>query len=167
MNNNTERILLSLYFPQFKSQNCSRFEDFFNSMQKDEIPLNQSYKNKIKSKMICPEKIIRSEDKRTSLMIKGIPSNISKKDIRNLFEKFGNINYLYLTKNINDEENGSVAYLNVINYKTIVPLFMNLRNFCFYSDGKLYNLNIKYSIAQGKKQLKQYIKHLNLCKYLE
>ena len=89
------------------------------------------------------------------------------KELRNLFEKFGNINYLYLTKNINDEDNGSVAYLNVINYKTIVPLFMNLRNFSFFIDGKLYNLNIMYSIAQGKKQLKQYIKHLNLCKYLE
>ena len=167
MNYNTERILLSLYFPQFKSQNCSRFEDFFQSIQSYELPLNQSYKNKIKSKVICPEKIIRNEDKRTSLMIKGIPSNISKKEVRNLFEKFGNINYLYLTKNINDEDNGSVAYLNVINYKTIVPLFMNLRNFSFFIDGKLYNLNIMYSIAQGKKQLKQYIKHLNLCKYLE
>ena len=120
MNYNTERILLSLYFPQFKSQNCSRFEDFFQSIQTYEIALNQSYKNKIKSKMICPEKIIRNEDKRTSLMIKGIPSNISKKEVRSLFEKFGNINYLYLTKNINDEDNGSVAYLNVLYIASIV-----------------------------------------------
>ena len=165
MNNGTERILLYLYFPQFKSQNCSRFETFFKSIQNNEASLNKN--NHHKSKIIYPEKIVRNEDKRTSLLIKGIPSDISKKEVRNLFEKYGNINYLYLTKNTNDEENESIAYLNVINYKTIVPLFMNLRNFHFLSNGKLYNLKIMYSTAQGKKQLKNYIKKLNFCKYLD
>ena len=165
MSYDIERILLNLYFPQFKSQTRSRFESFFLSIKEDETPLNQ--KDEYESKIICPEKIIGNEDKRTSLMIEGIPSNISKKGILNLLEKYGNINYLYLTKNINDEENGSVAYLNVINYKTIIPLFMNLRNFRFFSNGKLFSLKLKYSTAQGKKQLKHYIKHLNDCKYLD
>ena len=80
---------------------------------------------------------------------------------------FGNINYLYITKNINDEEKSSIAYLNVINYKTIIPFFMNLRNFHFYSNGKFFNLKIMYSKAQGKTELKKYIKYLNKCKYVD
>ena len=168
MNNNIEQILLFLYFPQFKSQNSSRFESFFRSLPKKE---NTSKKDstKNKSKTIYPDKIIRGEDKRTSLILKGIPSDLSKKEIRNLIEKYGNINYLYVTKNINkeEEENSSVAYLNVINYRTIIPLFMNLRNFQFFSNGKYLNLKIMYSTAQGKKQLKQYIKQIYLCQYLE
>ena len=44
---------------------------------------------------------------------------------------------------------------------------MNLKNLSFNIDGKIYNLKIMYSTAQGKKQLKQYIKHSYFCKYLE
>ena len=165
MKSDFEKTILSLYFPQFKSKNCSRFASFFQSIQKDENLLctNDNYN----SQMIYPEKIVRNEDKRTSLKIEGIPTDITKKEVRNLFEKYGNINYLYITKNINDEEKSSIAYLNVINYKTIIPFFMNLRNFHFYSNGKFFNLKIMYSKAQGKAELKKYIKYLNQCKYLD
>ena len=167
MNNNLEQLLLLLYFPKFKSHNCSRFESFFRTIQKKENPPNKG--KIIQTKTIFPDKIIRNEDKRTSLMIKGIPSEISKKEIRNIIEKYGNINYLYVTKNINskEEENSSIVYLNVINYRTIISLYMNLRNCQIYSKGKLYNLKLMYTIAQGKKQLKQYIKNINVCKNLE
>ena len=121
-----------------------------------------------RSKMIYPEKIIRNEDKRTSLIIRGIPTDLTKKEIRNLIEKYGNINYLYVTKTIKSKEQlSSIAYINVINYRTIIPLFMNLRNVSFIRDGKLYKLKIMYSAAQGKKQLKQYIKGIYFYEYLE
>ena len=97
--------------------------------------------------------------------IRGIPSNISKKEIRNLIERYGNINYLYIVKEKNTEIKSSVAYVNVINYKTIIPMYMNLRNFHFNMDGNVYNLKIKYSSAQGKKLLKQYMKRLYFSKY--
>ena len=157
MKNTIEQILLFLYFPQFKSQNCSRFESFFQTIQANDISLMEG--NLQRSKMIYPEKIIRNEDKRTSLIIRGIPTDLTKKEIRNLIEKYGNINYLYVTKTIKSKEQlSSIAYINVINYRTIIPLFMNLRNVSFIRDGKLYKLKIMYSAAQGKKQLKQYIK---------
>ena len=166
MKNTIEQILLFLYFPQFKSQNCSRFESFFQTIQANDISLMEG--NLQRSKMIYPEKIIRNEDKRTSLIIRGIPTDLTKKEIRNLIEKYGNINYLYVTKTIKSKEQlSSIAFINVINYRTIIPLFMNLRNVSFIRDGKLYKLKIMYSAAQGKKQLKQYIKGIYFYEYLE
>ena len=158
---NLERIFISLYFPQFKSVNCSRFELFFVSILKKEKPLNKKDNN---SKIIYPEKIVRNEDKRTSIIIKGIPIDISKKEVRNFIEKFGNINYLYITKDPNDEEKKtSITYVNLINYKSIIPLFMKLRNYKFNKNEQIYNITIMYSFIQGKKQLKRYIQQIYSC----
>ena len=157
MKNTFEQILLFLYYPQFKSHNNSRFESFFQTIQNDDISLGEGSL----SKKIYPDKIISNEDKRTSLKIEGIPTDLTKKEIRNLIEKYGNINYLYVTKiNNKREQLSSIAYINVINFRTIIPLFMNLRNISFNRNGKLYKLKIMYSSAQGKRQLKQYIKRI-------
>lgn len=151
-----ERILLLIYFPQFSSPNSSRFESFFISNFKKE---NHSNKNINKSKNIFPEKIIRNEDKRTSLLIKGIPKDMSKKEVRDFIEKYGNLNYLYIIQDINSiKKNSSIAFANVINYKSIIPIFMNLRNYKLVKNGQVYTIQIMYSSAQGKEQLKQYIK---------
>ena len=54
---------------------------------------------------------------------------MSKKEIRNCIEKYGNLNFLYIVKDLNNEKkNTSIAYVNVINYKSIIPIYMNLRN---------------------------------------
>ena len=44
---------------------------------------------------------------------------------------------------------------------------MNLRNYKFNSNGELYSLKIMYSSAQGKKQLKEYVKQAYFCQYFE
>ena len=147
-----ERILLLIYFPQFKSPNCSRFESFFISIIKKENT------NINKSKNIYPEKIVRNEDKRTSIIIKGIPKDMTKKEVRDFLEKYGNLNYLYIIKDINEENNSSIAYVNVINFKSIIPLYMNLRNYKLIKNGRIYTFKIMYSNVQGKEKLKQYIK---------
>ena len=145
MKSSLERILLTLYFPQFKSPSCSRFESLFQAISQKELSSKKKKKNK--SRIICPEKIVRNEDKRTSIIIKGIPSDIPKKDVRNLIEKYGNVNYLYVTKDLsNDEENTSIAFINVINYNSI---------------------KIMYASAQGKKQLKHYVKQEYYYEYFE
>ena len=154
-----ERILLLLYFPQFKSYECSRFESFFISFYKKEKTIKKPKNNSI---IIFPEKIIRNEDKRTSLMINGIPIDISKKEIRNIIEKYGNINYLYIIKDPKSfDNNTSIAFVNVVNYKSIIPLYMNLRNYKFNKNGKIYNIKIQYSNVQGKEKLNQYVKKIN------
>ena len=162
-----ERILLFLYYPQFSHPNCSRFESFFVSILKKE---NFSSKNKNinKSKIIFPERIVRNEDKRTSLIIRGIPLDMPKKEVRNFLEKYGNLNYLYIMKDpANFDQNSSIAYVNMINYKSIVPLFMNLRKFKFIRDEQIFDIKINYANAQGKKQLKQFIKQKYFAKYFD
>ena len=152
-----ERILLSLLFPQFNSPINSRFESLFVSTIKKEKPINKKQNNN--SKNIFPEKIVRNDDKRTSIIIKGIPTNMPKKVFKNFLIKYGNINYLYLIKSpFDSERNTSIAFINVVNYKSIIPLYMNLRNLKFEKDGQIFNFQIMYSTAQGKEQLKEYLK---------
>jgi RNA recognition motif-containing protein len=159
-----ERILLSLYYPQFKSPLNSRFETLFVSIVKMENPLN---KHIHRTNTIYPEKIARNEDKRTSIVIKGIPKSMSKNEVRNLLDKFGNINFLYIINSQTNENhnNTSIAFVNVINFKSIIPLFMNLRNYKIEKFGKTYNLKISYSSVQGKPKLKEFIQKYKFSKY--
>ena len=162
-----ERIILLLYFPQFSSPNNSRFESFFLSIAKGRNALNKKIKN---SKIIFPEKIVRNEDKRTSIIIKGIPNILSKSEFKNYLDKFGNINYFYITKETkNKRKNTSIAFINVINYKSIIPLFMDLRNLNHKNNSNIDNIEIRYSNIQGKEQLKEYVekKFIRSCKNKE
>jgi len=153
-----ELIILSLYYPQFYSPINSRFESFFHSLKKKEKKENNSNKKVYKSKKIFPEKIARNEDKRTSLLIKGIPDYYSKNDIYNYIIKFGNINFFYILKNLKNNKSTLTAFINVINYKSIIPIFMNLRNFKIINGENIYNIEVTYSKVQRKQQLKNYIK---------
>ena len=153
-----ELILLSLYYPQFYSPINSRFESFFSSLKKKEKKIINSNKKVYKSKKIFPEKIARNEDKRTSLIIKGIPDYFSKNDIYNYFTKFGNINFFYISQKLKNNKSTLTAFINVINYKSIIPIFMNLRNLKIINGENIYNIEVTYSKIQGKQKLKQYIK---------
>ena len=120
-----------------------------------------------RTNIICPEKIVRNEDKRTSLEIKGFPKNMPKNEVRDLLDKFGNINFLYIINSpaYGNNNNTSIAFVNVINFKSIIPLFMNLRNLKIEKFGKFYNLKINYSSVQGKQKLKEFIKRYKFSNY--
>ena len=147
-----DQILIQLHFPYFISPSSSRFESLFNVLNK----CNGNKKND-ESYLIFPERIIRAEDKRTSILIKNIPKNIKKKEIRSLVEKYANINFLGIT---HDRKSKSliVAYLNVINYKTIVPIFMALRKNTFNYNNQKILTKMYYSKFQGKEELKKIFK---------
>ena len=147
-----DKILIELYFPEFNSPSSSRFESLF-------IVLNKSNGNKNKnvSYKILPERIIRGEDKRTSILIKNIPKNIKKKEIRDMVEQFANINFLVITQD-KTIKNFIIAYLNVINYKSIVPIFMGLRKHFFNYNNKEIITELYYSKIQGKEELKKVFK---------
>ena len=162
---NMIRFLIFIYYPQFKSPNQSRFESLFQSILKKEKNLHETQTKTI-SKDIYPEKIIRNEDKRTSILIKGIPMDMGKKEVRFFLEQFGNLNFLYIIKDQNDaERKTSIAYINFINYRTLIPLYMNLRNYKFKRNGHIYSFQIMYSSPQGKTELKRYMKNLTSNKY--
>jgi RNA recognition motif-containing protein len=146
-----DKIIIDLYFPQFESPLSSRFESLFLFLNKND---SNAKKKNIISYTILPDQVMQGEDKRTSLIIKNIPKNIKKKEIRSLIEKYGNINFLAVSKDKNIE-NCIVAYLNVINYKSIVPIFMGLRKLSFSYLGKTFNIEINYSKVQGKDELKK------------
>ena len=150
-----DQILLDLYFPQFNSPPSSRFESLFLYLNK----INSTTKKKfVVSYTILPDQVMQGEDKRTSLIIKNIPKNVKKKEIRNMIEKYGNINFLAVSKDKNIA-NFIVAYLNVINYKSIVPIYMGLRKHTFNYQGKKINIEIYYSKVQGKDELKKLFKN--------
>ena len=151
-----DQILLQLYFPQFNSPETSRFESLFIFLNKND---SNTKKKNIVSYTIFPERIMQGEDKRTSLIIKNIPKNVKKKTIRNMIEKYGNINFLSISKDQKNINNFIVAYLNVINYKSIVPIYMGLRKQTFYYLGKKINIEIYYSKMQGKDELKKVFKN--------
>lgn len=150
-----DQILMDLYFPQFSSPPSSRFESLFLYLNK----INSTTKKKfVVSYTILPDQVMQGEDKRTSLIIKNIPKNVKKKEIRNMIEKYGNINFLAVSKDKNIA-NFIVAYLNVINYKSIVPIYMGLRKHTFNYQGKKINIEIYYSKVQGKDELKKLFKN--------
>ena len=138
-----DKILLRLYFPQFPSPASSRFESLF-------IELNKYNTTKSISYLISPE-----TDKRTSLVIKNIPKNVKKKEIRNLVQKYGNINFLALCPDSNFSD-FLIAYLNVINYKSVANIFMGLRKYTFTYFNNTYNIEINYAHIQGKEELKKF-----------
>ena len=146
-----ERIILRLYFPQFNSPLASRFQNYFNILNKAE---STKKKKKATSIIIFPDKIMQGEDKRTSIVIKNIPRNMKKKDIRNMVEKYGNINFLTIAKD-QERESYMKAYLNMINYKSIIPIYMGLRKVTFNYQGNIINIQIVYSEVQGKSELKK------------
>jgi len=148
-----DRILLHLYFPNFESPSSSRFESLFISLRKIDL-----YKKKSSiSYIISPERIIQGEDKRTTIIIKNIPKIVKKREIRSMIEKYGNINFLGLVQDENFE-NLIVAYLNVINYKSVVPIFMGLRKQTFNYFNRIIQVEILYSKIQGKEELKKVFK---------
>ena len=150
-----DKIIIDLYFPQFQSPLSSRFESLFLFLNKND---SIAKKKNIISYTILPDQVMQGEDKRTSLIIKNIPKNVKKKEIRNMIEKYGNINFLAVSKDKNIE-NFIVAYLNVINYKSIVPIYMGLRKHTFNYLGKTINIEIYYSKVQGKDELKKLFKN--------
>ena len=153
-----DSIYLQLYFSQFNSPPSSRFESLFIFLSKNDSKVKKKH---VISNIILPERVMQGEDKRTSLIIKNIPKNVKKKDIRNMIEKYGNINFLSISKDQNIN-NYIVAYLNVINYKSVVPIYMGLRKQTFNYLGKTKNIEIYYSKIQGKDELKKVFKNNNL-----
>ena len=151
----SDKIIVQLYFPHFNSPSSSRFEALFLFLDKNNG--NKNKKNNINNKIsyyIFPERVIRGEDRRTSILIKNIPKTIKKREIRSLVENFANINYLRI-KQDKKSKDFIVAYLNVINYKSVVSIFMGLRKYTFNYDNKKIVMELFYSKYQGKEELKK------------
>lgn len=145
-------ILLKFLFPKFSQPIQSRFVNFFSFSNKNTIN-----KNKV-SFIISLEKIEKGEDKRTSIIIKNIPNSINKEYINEILLGIGNINYLYLPFDKYSNKNLGFAYVNVVNYRSIILLYNKLKEYKFDKFKMKKPIEIYYSKIQGKNELTRMFK---------
>ena len=116
-------IIIDFLFPKFSKPNVSRFISSFLSHKKAK---DISVKPLHKSPTISIERIHKGEDKRTSVMIKNIPSGITKTHLNEILSNVGNINYLYIPHDKSIKKSLAFAFVNVINYKNVANLYHKL-----------------------------------------
>ena len=123
----------------------SRFKDIFSQ---------HKVKKKRKTMMVNPKNVVLGLDKRTSIIIKNIPDYISDEQFKNIVLSFSKeINFFYIPTNVKTRKNLRVAFVNVLEYKQIVPIYMGLYKMKFVYISPNTEMEICYSKVQGKEQL--------------
>ena len=154
LENREKTLILKLLFHGFNYPQESRFINLFHNPKNNRA--KNTNKTKEKSLNIEPLNIINGKDKRTSIIIKNLPNDINKEDLKSIIEPLGNINFIYiplLIKNKN-KTNYPCAYINVINYKTILKIiqkFEQIKTLNHIQNNKDFSkVEIFYSGTQGK-----------------
>ena len=130
----------------------SRFKDLFSSMK---------IKKKRKAMSVNPKNVMLGIDRRTSIIIKNIPEDITSDQFKSIVMQYNPlIDFFYVPIKIRTRKRLRVAFVNVLNYSQIVPIYMGL----IYKSKFVYNshgveMEICYSKVQGKNQLMQRFFH--------
>ena len=95
------------------------------------------------------------KDKRTTIILKNLPNDISKDDLKSIIEPLGNINFIYIPLLIKNKNKTTLpcAYINVINYKTILKIiqkFEQFKDLNYVCNKDFTKVEIFYSGTQGK-----------------
>ena len=143
-----EMIILEFLFPQYTKREIitSRFKNYFLCEQNS---IKTYYK-------ISPEKIIKSEDKRTSIIIQNLPKEMNKESLKKLLENTGNINYIYLPFDKIKNRNSGYAFINMVNYKNIINLYKKCNGIFLKGYHMKLPLLLSYSHIQGKEKMSQF-----------
>ena len=129
----------------FQYPSESRFKEFFTQ---------HKAKQKRKTMMVNPKNVNLGLDKRTSIIIKNIPDYISDDQFRSIILNLNkNIDFFYVPSNIKTRKNLRVAFVNVLESKQIVPIYMGLYKMKFVYNSPNIEMEICYSKVQGKEQL--------------
>ena len=129
----------------FKYPSESRFKEFFSQ---------NKVKKRRKTMMVNPKNALLGLDKRTSIIIKNIPDYISDEQFKKIVYAFSqNIDFFYVPMNIKTRKNLRVAFVNVLDPKQIVPIYMGLYKMKFVYNCPNIEMEICYSKVQGKEQL--------------
>lgn len=140
-------IIIEFLFPKFSRPDQSRFTSTFVPSKKTK----EFFGKKInKTFIISIDKILKGDDKRTSVMIKNLPCEITKASINEILSDVGNINYLYLPHDKFSNKCLGFAFVNVVNYKNITRLYNKLNGIKLDSFEMKRPLEICYSKVQGK-----------------
>ena len=141
----TYNKLIDIIFPKFEKPEESRFHKFFLENK------NNSFVGK--KLQLNGHKILTGEDKRTTILIKNIPRNMTKNQLKSILEKIANINYIYIPLFMLSADNLRCAFVNVVNSKSIIDIYLKLKKFNFVYDNPNTKIEISYSNLQGKKAL--------------
>ena len=163
MNSSLEEHLINslnlnkdISFSFFKHPKESRFKYLFNTLKP---------KKKRKTMSVSPKNIMLGLDKRTSIIIKNIPENISQEGFKQIILNFNPfIDFYYVPIKIRTRKNLRVAFVNVINSFQIVPIYMGLLyKIKFQYNSPDIEMEICYSKVQGKDLLmKRFFHELKL-----
>ena len=124
----------------------SRFKKFFSE--------NKPKKKKRKTMAVVPKNVMLGLDKRTSIIIKNIPDYISNAQFQKIVLSLcKDIDFFFVPLNITTRKKLRVAFVNVLNYKQIVPIYMGLYKMKFVYNNPNIEMEICYSKVQGKDQL--------------
>jgi hypothetical protein len=137
--------LIDLIFPKFEKREESRFNKFFSE--------NKGNSFIGKKLQLNGHKIFTGEDKRTTILIKNIPRNMTKNQLKLILEKIANINYIYIPLFMLSADNLRCAFVNVVNSKSIIDIYLKLKKINFVYDNPNTKIEITYSQLQGKKAL--------------
>lgn len=142
---NCEEII-SLIFPMFEQKKESRFCEFFTN--------NKCYDAKEEKRYeLNGHKIFTGEDKRSTILIKNLPRTMTKNQLKLILEKIANINFIYIPLFMLTKDNLRCAFVNVVNSKSIIDIYIKLKKLNFVYDNPNTKLEICYSYLQGKKAL--------------
>jgi len=141
----TYNKLIDIIFPKFEKPEESRFHKFFLENK------NNCFVGK--KLQLNGHKILTGEDKRTTILIKNIPRDMTKNQLKLILEKITNINYIYIPLFMLSADNLRCAFVNVVNSKSIIDIYLKLKKFNFVYDNPNTKIEISYSNLQGKKAL--------------
>ena len=140
----------------FKHPKESRFKFFFNNLKS---------KRKRKTMSVNPKNIMLGLDKRTSIIIKNIPEEFTPEQCKQIVLNFNPyIDFYYVPIKIKTRKKLRVAFVNVLNFLDIVPIYMGLlykMKFIYHNPN--IEMEVCYSKVQGKNLLiKRFFQELNL-----
>jgi RNA recognition motif-containing protein len=89
-------LILKLLFSGFSYPQESRFVNIFLSQDAIKAQSINNIKSKKKSLNIESINVTNGKDKRTTIIIKNLPNDISKDEVKSIIEPLGNINFIYI-----------------------------------------------------------------------
>ena len=147
--------LIALLYPKLSHPQKSRFSHFFNSS--DSFQVNYSFPTdslssvqitKPKNRLaISAENIDSGIDTRTSIMIKNLPTSLSKDKATSWIQSICDVDYVYIPVDQSGNKILGFAFVNVINFKDILLFCVFVHSKKGFANGK--KVEICYSKMQG------------------
>ena len=159
INNNDSSIISMKSVSHGESNSFSMIKlNCFNDGHK-KLEQSKSLNSNHKSNDIDIIKIIKQEDKRTTLMIKNIPNKFTKDHFLSIFNKNfeGKFNLFLLPTDIKEKKNYGYAFINFINNFYIINFYYSFNGKKWENTNSVKICELVYSKIQGiTKMIKHY-----------